>query len=240
MLFYNARYYDPAIGRFISADTIVPSAPALTVAPNDAVAQGLWGQQGAAANPQELNRYSYGLNNPVKYTDPTGHCVEVFSCTLEGAALGSVVPGAGTAAGAAVGFVIGAAITIGIVGGVAYLASEAVNNEEAASDNDRLSVEDYLTGAKHVKTDRSKVYTKPGDESDASIDFNALTKGVKVEHKEGGVLVATLPDGTRIVLRPHSSAGNSASSVPAQVGGFPTIEIQAPRSKPSKVRYVAR
>ena len=43
LLFYNARYYDPAIGRFISADTIVPSAPALTVAPNDAVAQGLWG-----------------------------------------------------------------------------------------------------------------------------------------------------------------------------------------------------
>ena len=25
------------------------------------------------ANPQSLNRYSYGLNNPVSYTDPTGH-----------------------------------------------------------------------------------------------------------------------------------------------------------------------
>ncbi|MBA3947898.1 MAG: hypothetical protein H0X37_25515 [Herpetosiphonaceae bacterium] len=24
-------------------------------------------------NPQALNRYSYGLNNPVKYTDPSGH-----------------------------------------------------------------------------------------------------------------------------------------------------------------------
>ena len=24
-------------------------------------------------NPQSLNRYSYGLNNPVKYNDPTGH-----------------------------------------------------------------------------------------------------------------------------------------------------------------------
>ena len=75
LLFYNARYYDPAIGRFISADTIVPSAPALTVAPNDAVAQGLWGQQGAAANPQELNRYSYVNNNPIKHTDPSGHCI---------------------------------------------------------------------------------------------------------------------------------------------------------------------
>ncbi len=26
-------------------------------------------------NPQSLNRYSYVLNNPLKYTDPTGHCV---------------------------------------------------------------------------------------------------------------------------------------------------------------------
>ena len=29
------------------------------------------------ANPQNLNRYSYVTNNPLRYTDPTGHyCVE--------------------------------------------------------------------------------------------------------------------------------------------------------------------
>jgi len=49
--FYNARYYDNALGRFIQADTIVPSP----------------------ANPQSLNRYAYVLNNPLRYTDPTGH-----------------------------------------------------------------------------------------------------------------------------------------------------------------------
>ena len=48
---YHARYYDPLIGRFISADTIVPK-------PGD---------------PQSLNRYSYVRNNPLKYTDPSGH-----------------------------------------------------------------------------------------------------------------------------------------------------------------------
>ena len=67
LLFYNARYYDPAIGRFISADTIVPGSGPLTVTPNDAVAQGMWAKSGGGtANPQELNRYSYVNNNPVK------------------------------------------------------------------------------------------------------------------------------------------------------------------------------
>jgi RHS repeat-associated protein len=48
---YGARMYSPVLGRFLSADTIVPSP----------------------GNPQSLNRYSYVLNNPLKYTDPTGH-----------------------------------------------------------------------------------------------------------------------------------------------------------------------
>jgi RHS repeat-associated protein len=49
--YYNARYYDPQIGRFISPDNNV-SQP---------------------FNPQNLNRYSYCLNNPLKYTDPSGN-----------------------------------------------------------------------------------------------------------------------------------------------------------------------
>jgi hypothetical protein len=48
---YGARFYDPYINRFISADSIVPSP----------------------GNPQSLNRYSYVGNNPLKYIDPSGH-----------------------------------------------------------------------------------------------------------------------------------------------------------------------
>ncbi|AKG53328.1 hypothetical protein DGWBC_0652 [Dehalogenimonas sp. WBC-2] len=50
LYYYNARYYDPIIGRFISADTLVQNF----------------------TNPQTLNRYSYTSNNPLKYVDPTG------------------------------------------------------------------------------------------------------------------------------------------------------------------------
>ncbi|MBK8129277.1 MAG: RHS repeat-associated core domain-containing protein [bacterium] len=54
LLYYNARFYAPGLGRFLSADSIVPNP----------------------TNPQSLNRYSYVLNSPVNFTDPTGHfCV---------------------------------------------------------------------------------------------------------------------------------------------------------------------
>jgi len=51
LYYYGARYYDPLLARFLSADTLVPN-------PRD---------------PQELNRYTYAGSNPFLYTDPTGH-----------------------------------------------------------------------------------------------------------------------------------------------------------------------
>ncbi len=52
---YRARFYDPALGRFISADPLVPEP----------------------GNPQGLNRYAYVTNNPLRYTDPSRHWLEV-------------------------------------------------------------------------------------------------------------------------------------------------------------------
>jgi RHS repeat-associated protein len=46
--YYGARFYSPYINRFLSADNIVPNP----------------------TNPQNLNRFSYVLNNPLRYTDP--------------------------------------------------------------------------------------------------------------------------------------------------------------------------
>ena len=52
LMYYGARWFDPSIGRFTSPDTIVPT-----------------GTQGT----QAWDRYAYVNNNPVRYTDPTGH-----------------------------------------------------------------------------------------------------------------------------------------------------------------------
>ncbi|ABY36877.1 hypothetical protein Caur_3697 [Chloroflexus aurantiacus J-10-fl] len=73
-MYYNASNDDPDIGRFLSADTIIPASPPLTVWPSDATAQGMWRSAGSGpVNPQDLNRYAYALNNPLPATDPTGH-----------------------------------------------------------------------------------------------------------------------------------------------------------------------
>ncbi len=51
LVYMRARYYHPALGRFVSADTIVPEP----------------------GNPQDLNRYMYAGNNPLRFVDPDGH-----------------------------------------------------------------------------------------------------------------------------------------------------------------------
>jgi len=52
LYFYNARWYDSSLSRFIQADTIIPQP----------------------GSPQGWDRYAYTNNNPVKYSDPSGHC----------------------------------------------------------------------------------------------------------------------------------------------------------------------
>ena len=51
LLYYGARYYDSELHHFTQPDTIIPDK----------------------YNPQTLNGYSYALNNPYRYVDPSGH-----------------------------------------------------------------------------------------------------------------------------------------------------------------------
>jgi len=65
---YRARYYAPAPGRFIQPDTIVPEP----------------------GNPQALNRYAYGLDNPLRYNGLNEH--RLSACRLEGGECVEKVP----------------------------------------------------------------------------------------------------------------------------------------------------
>jgi RHS repeat-associated protein len=52
LYYYNARWYDPALGHFLSPDSIVPEA----------------------GNALDYHRYAYVRFNPLKYEDGSGHC----------------------------------------------------------------------------------------------------------------------------------------------------------------------
>ncbi|MFN9456202.1 MAG: RHS repeat-associated core domain-containing protein [Acidobacteriota bacterium] len=65
--YFGARYFSGAQGRFTSPDPLGASA--------------------RASNPQTWNRYTYALNNPLRYVDPDGlevpdDCVKDQKCTI--------------------------------------------------------------------------------------------------------------------------------------------------------------
>jgi RHS repeat-associated protein len=51
LMYFTARFYDPALGRFSSADTVIPGA----------------------GDVQAWDRYAYSNNSPLNYVDPSGH-----------------------------------------------------------------------------------------------------------------------------------------------------------------------
>ncbi|WP_343252804.1 RHS repeat-associated core domain-containing protein [Ligaoa zhengdingensis] len=61
-IYLRARYYDPSIGRFTSADTVLQIMVELS--------SGI-----EVPDPLSLNRYTYCHNNPVMYVDQNGHWI---------------------------------------------------------------------------------------------------------------------------------------------------------------------
>ncbi len=69
LLYLNARFYDPATGRFISQDTY----------------------RGERDDTGTWHLYAYCANDPVNYVDPSGHvAVRVISAAAAGTAFGSI------------------------------------------------------------------------------------------------------------------------------------------------------
>jgi RHS repeat-associated protein len=64
LIYFVARFFDPQLGRFISADTIVPQP----------------------GSPLAWDRYLFTFGNPLKYTDPSGHeiCMDDGKCYEKG------------------------------------------------------------------------------------------------------------------------------------------------------------
>jgi RHS repeat-associated protein len=175
---YDARLYDPVIGRFISADSIV---------------QDLY-------DPQLLNRYSYVRNNPLKYVDPDGHAVETawdaFNIALGVQSFGSNIRSGnyGAAAVDAVGTIIDtAAAAIPFVPGGAGTAIKVIRGADKAIDSANIARKSKKILDASNNGSSKHIY-RTGSQTD-----NALTDASGVSFRDS---VSSAADGSQ-VFRPN-------------------------------------
>ncbi len=134
LVFMRARWYAPAVGRFVSADTVVQTnskQPApfllLTVSYANSKVLGLWNDSHRetrrlqpqtsntqTSDPQFLNRYSYIRNNPLAGADPGGNLAWFIAPLVGGALIGGTIS---TAAYLVAAHLTGQEITAGGVAG---------------------------------------------------------------------------------------------------------------------------
>lgn len=93
LYYLQSRYYDPQVGRFINADSVVA---------------------GVGGDIHGYNLYAYCFNNPVNMSDPSGHWPKWLSGALN-VISGSLQMAAGTALGATVGWTGVGAVVAGFL-----------------------------------------------------------------------------------------------------------------------------
>ena len=157
LYYYGARWYDPALSRWIQPDSLIPEST-----------QGV----------QAWDRFAYVNNSPILFNDPSGHCL--LLCTIIiGAAVGAIVgavgytaytvatgtefnsshmllaAGGGAVAGALIGSGVGivagvtsgAATTAAITGaGTATVATETLLNVTGGDPSDEISAASQAFG----------------------------------------------------------------------------------------------
>ncbi|RLD72707.1 MAG: hypothetical protein DRI87_05400 [Bacteroidetes bacterium] len=150
----NGRVYDPWLGRFLSPDNFVQSA----------------------TYSQNYNRYSYALNNPLKYTDPSGEIVWVP--IVIGAVIGTYMGGTlanndynpvnwDYSSGKTWGYMAGGAVVGGISGyfGGVIAASEIPMSNTLG-----------IMSASYVYSVGTSIYT--GGQTDISVSFGVASYNI--------------------------------------------------------------
>ncbi len=200
LLWYGSRWFDPELGRWIQPDSIVPE-----------YVQGI----------QAWNRFAYANNNPLAYTDPSGH-VAWFVTGAIGAAIGGIIGGAlyyaknrtsfdrgefGVAAGAG-------AIAGGLIGsGVGLLAAPATSAALAMAAT-------AITGAGTGAAGSAVGYTVTNQDT---FDTTSFMETTAIGGAVGGISAVTPVNGLGVALKAATYIAGSESLYALQTDNW-TVE----------------
>jgi RHS repeat-associated protein len=223
LYYFEARWYDADIGRFMSQD------PAQL---DDRVFK-------LITDPQSLNFYAYSRNNPVNLTDPSGESwwnpttwnwqaashragqiLEMLPvtgdvCDVYSLAFGETPFTQELVSNVDKGIVVVAALIPGLTGGEA----KAI----------KTGVETIIQGASQTKSGLVEQWLKGGDFDQAVKDFEDLVG-------DGKIVTHELSDG-RIVKSAELPNGGSASVRNFSSEGSPTVQVNYDDGSKVKVRY---
>ncbi len=172
---YDARFYSQSLGRFIQPDTIIPSI----------------------SIPQTWSRYSYTQNNPIKFTDPSGHFIEtLFDVAMIIVDVADIAQnGLNVSNGASLVLDVAAVIIPGIpaVGGAIIKAGKAANAVDNAMDAAKLvnKVDNAI--------DASKLTDNLGDAANIVGDFCSFSADTEVATSEGSQTISTVEVGDYVL-----------------------------------------
>ncbi|HET7306865.1 MAG TPA: RHS repeat-associated core domain-containing protein, partial [Gammaproteobacteria bacterium] len=190
LVYMQARYYDPKIGRFLSPDPV-------TFSPQ---------------YPKYFNRYWYAAGNPYKYTDPTGKCM-ASACDHMIQAMAKI--GANHPKAAAVAAAVLVTVSTGGAAELVEAAAEGAEAFEAAAPEATAAGEEGAASAAAkggetaaTKAGRlahkefaNKVKQKPGWQSEPRLTDPATGKTVVPD--------AVSPSGRPVELKPNTPSGRA-------------------------------
>ena len=209
----QARYYDPALGRFLSIDPVgfTPGQPFM------------------------FGRYTYVGNDPINSWDPFGEN------PAAGAVIGCAVTGPACPAGATAGIIVGTAAVIAGAVIITNKPKDGDENEEEGAT--REDAEDRITeGAEPDSTGnrgKIRIFDNPptGETADEIMEDIKDTEGSETKETEGNsgpADVVVLPDGSRVVDR-NSSSGQRTIEVQDRRGRA-RVKVRFPKDPPKERR----
>lgn len=205
-LYLGARYYNPAVGRFLSEDPSFLSLGDKALIKRDTKMD----QQKVLENPQSLNSYAFAEGNPIKNVDLDGKYVEV---SVGGTAMGfsgSIglrfdLKGIDVFAAGGSGIGIGGGPTISVNGADLSHKTESTVSVGAS----------FTTPAGGVAIDYGGVYNhntvnvvNPSTQKSATFGRLGIESYIRKEYSIGGLFGGYGPDGLKLTTNSSFSTPN--------------------------------